>query len=240
MKLHVNVDHSATLREARGTPYPDPVEVALAAIEGGADGITVHLREDRRHIKDRDVFKMKELITVPLNLEMAATDEMINIALEVRPSISTIVPEKRMEKTTERGLILDGSDLISARKVEILKDAGIMVSFFVDTEFDIIEKAKQMGADRVELHTGPYSLATGRDVDLHLEQIASAASFAVKLGLKVAAGHGLDYKNVRRIALIKNIEELSIGHSIVSRSVLVGMKRAVEEMKELINLEVSH
>jgi pyridoxine 5-phosphate synthase len=238
MKLHVNVDHTATLREARGTPYPDPVEAALRAVEGGADGITIHLREDRRHIKDRDLYRMRETIRVPLNLEMAATDEMIAVALEVRPHTSTLVPERRMERTTERGLALDGrSDPVTAEKIASLGSAGIRVSLFIDPEDDVIERAAALGADRVELHTGEYCLAAGEEAAARLQRIVRAAGKAAKAGLLVAAGHGLDYGNVRPVARIAQIEELSIGHSIVCRAVMIGMKQAVREMKKAMEPE---
>jgi len=236
MKLHVNVDHVATLREARGTPYPDPVEAALLAIRGGADGITIHLREDRRHIKDRDLVRMKETIGVPLNLEMGATDEMIRIALKQRPHTSTLVPERREEQTTERGLFLDGkSDNVTAEKIRTLKDAGIRVSLFVDPVDEVLMRAAELGADRVELHTGEYCLAAGKDLEEHLARLERAVGKAAGLGLGVAAGHGLEYGNVGPVARLGEIEELSIGHSIVCRALYVGMEQAVREMKAAIS-----
>jgi pyridoxine 5-phosphate synthase len=236
MKLHVNVDHVATLREARGTSYPDPVEAALLAVRGGADGITIHLREDRRHIKDRDLIRMKKTIDVPLNLEMGATDEMIRIAVRERPHTSTLVPERREEQTTERGLFLDGkTDSVTAEKIGALKDAGIKVSLFVDPLDEVLRRASELGADRVELHTGDYCLAEGREKEEHLARIVKAVSTAAGLGLSVAAGHGLEYGNVGPIARLREIEELSIGHAIVCRAVSVGMEAAVREMKDMIN-----
>jgi pyridoxine 5-phosphate synthase len=236
MKLHVNVDHVATLREARGTPYPDPVEAALLALKGGADGITIHLREDRRHIKDRDLIRMKDAIDVPLNLEMGATDEMIRIAVRERPHTSTLVPERREEQTTERGLFLDGkSDSVTAKKIMTLKDAGIKVSLFVDPVEEVLNRAAELGADRVELHTGDYCLSSGKEREDHLARIAGAVGTAVSLGLGVAAGHGLEYGNVSPIVRLGDIEELSIGHAIVCRAVIVGMERAVREMKDIIS-----
>lgn len=237
MKLHVNVDHVATLREARGTPYPQPVEAALLAVRGGADGITVHLREDRRHINDRDLYKIKQAIEVPLNMEMAATEEMIRIALDARPHTSTLVPERREEQTTERGLFLDGkTDTVTAERIRTLQGGGIKVSLFVDPEEDILNRAAELGADRVELHTGEYSLERGDELEKHLDKIRKSVGFALKVGLKVAAGHGLEYDNVKPIACMRDIEELSIGHSIVSRAVFVGMEKAVREMKEVMKL----
>jgi pyridoxine 5-phosphate synthase len=235
MKLHVNVDHVATLREARGTPYPDPVEAARLAIRGGADGITMHLREDRRHIKDRDLEEVKATIDVPLNMEMAATDEMIAIALGVRPAVSTLVPERREEQTTERGLFADGrSDGVTAETVRALKAGGVRVSLFVDPVEEILERAARVGADRVELHTGAYCLAGGAERERLLAQIRRAVEIAAALGMAVAAGHGLAYDNVAPIARLRGIEELSIGHAIVGRAVFVGMEQAVREMKSLI------
>ena len=235
MKLHVNVDHVATLRQARGTTYPRPVEAAGLAVRGGADGITVHLREDRRHINDRDLFSVKDAIDVPLNMEMAATDEMIGIALKALPHTSTLVPEKRQEQTTERGLFIEGDDdLVTASKIRTLKDGGLRVSLFVDCDEDVLRKSAEMGADRVELHTGPYTLARGEEREKELEKIKWAVSFASSLGLGVAVGHGLDYENVKAVASVGGIEEFSIGHSIVSRAVIVGMEQAVREMREAI------
>ena len=236
MKLHVNVDHVATLRQARGTTYPSPVEAAGMAVRGGADGITVHLREDRRHINDRDLFSVKDTIHVPLNMEMAAIDEMIGIALKARPHTSTLVPEKRQEKTTERGLFIEGDDdLVTASKIRALKEGGLRVSLFVDCGEDVLRKSAGLGADRVELHTGPYTLATGAEREKELEKIAWAVAFASSLGLGVAVGHGLDYENVKAVAGIGGIEEFSIGHSIVSRAVIVGMEQAVREMRDAIS-----
>ena len=236
MKLHVNVDHVATLRQARGTTYPSPLEAAGLAVKGGADGITVHLREDRRHINDADLFSIKDAIQAPLNMEMAATDEMIGIALKAKPHTSTLVPEKRQEQTTERGLFIYGDeDLVTASKIKTLKDAGLRVSLFVDCDETVLRKSAELGADRVELHTGPYTLAEGAELDKELDKIAWAVSFASSLGLGVAVGHGLDYENVKAVAGIEGIEEFSIGHSIVSRAVIVGMEQAVRDMRNAIS-----
>lgn len=235
MILHVNVDHVATLREARGTKYPDPVEAALLAIKGGADGITVHLREDRRHIKDGDLRKLRDRISVTLNMEMAATDEMVSIACEIKPEISTIVPERRQERTTERGLnVTDGRGVDLEEKIRKLKSHGIKVSLFVEPVEEVIKEAASVGADIVELHTGKYSLLDGAERDAELEVIRKAARVAKVHGLFVAAGHGLDYSNVKPVSEIEEVEELSIGHSIVSRAVFVGMEKAVRQMKEII------
>ncbi len=234
-RLGVNVDHVATLREARKGKMPDPVAAAVIAETAGADGIVCHLREDRRHIKDKDLYLLKEVVKTHLNMEMAATDEMIKIAIEVLPDMVTLVPERREEITTEGGLdVVRHFDYIGD-VIEMLKQQGIVVSLFIDPEIQQIKAAAKLNADYIEIHTGLYAnaqdLATALD---ELEKIRSMAAAARKLGLGVSAGHGLNYQNVREVARIPQIEELNIGHSIVSKAVLVGMERAVQEMLTLI------
>ncbi len=238
MKLNVNIDHVATLRQARGTPYPDPVWAAALVELAGADGITVHLREDRRHIQDRDVRLLRQTVRGLLNLEMAATDEMVAIACELKPEVATLVPEKRQERTTEGGLDLERSGAQAARALSRLGATGIAVSLFIDPTAGAVRLAKEMGAPRVELHTGDYcarARATPNAGALaELDRLARAASGAVELGLHVAAGHGLDYANVREVAAIPAVTELNIGHAIIARAVLVGLERAVAEMVALL------
>lgn len=234
MLLGVNVDHVATIRQARGTDYPDPVEAALEAQVAGAELITVHLREDRRHIQDRDVKKLKQVLGCRLNLEMAITDEMIAIACELKPSDCCLVPEKREELTTEGGLDVLGQQARVSDAVEKLSKAGIRVSLFVDPDIDQLNAAKAAGAMAVELHTGRYAEAGFEEViRTELNEIRKAVEYARSLGLQVNAGHGLHYENVQPIAAIEGIEELNIGHAIVARSVFTGIRNAVTEMKKL-------
>lgn len=231
-RLHVNVDHVATLRQARGINYPDPVPAASICEMAGAQGITIHLREDRRHVVDRDLEIMRRVVTTVLNLEMAATDEMISIARSVRPDMCTLVPEKREERTTEGGLVVaDDLESVSAA-VASLHEAGIRVSLFVDPSRREIEASRQSGADMVELHTGDYCEAKVDQRGRQLDRLVDAAMASADLGLKVAAGHGLHYHNVAPVAQIPEVEELNIGHSIVARAVFVGMERAVRQMLE--------
>ena len=235
IKLGVNVDHVATVRQARRTVEPDPVAAAALAELAGADGITIHLREDRRHIQDRDLKLLKETVQTHLNLEMAASDEIIEIALQYRPDQATLVPEKRREVTTEGGLDVPGNSKLLSRAVARLKEAGIMVSLFVDPNPEVIRASAETGADAVELHTGCYANAgTQKDRERELELLKEAANLAGETGLKVLAGHGLTYFNIRPITTIEQLEEVNIGHSIISRAVLVGMERAVREMKALL------
>ena len=239
MKLHVNVDHVATLRQARRTSYPDPVWAAALVELAGGDGITVHLREDRRHIQDRDVRLLRSSVRGVLNLEMAATDEMVRIARDLKPDIVSLVPEKRQEQTTEGGLDVTGAAKASvAAAIEALTKDGIAVSLFIDPAEDAIEAAKELGAPRVELHTGDYCNVwrglAGAATQKELARIERSAVRGAELGLHVAAGHGLDYGNVGDVAAIREIEELNIGHAIVARAVLVGMERAVREMREAV------
>ena len=233
--LHVNVDHIATVRQARLTTEPDPVYGALIAEQAGAQGITVHLREDRRHIQDRDVATLRQTVQTKLNLEMAATDNMVSIALATKPEICTLVPEKREEVTTEGGLDLIGQQQSLAEKIERLKAGGIRVSLFIDPVADQIAMAKQLKADDIELHTGEYANATTeQDQQAQLDRLIQGAQLGHQHGLQINAGHGLTYFNVGPIARLPFISELNIGHSIVARSIYVGMKTAVEEMTALI------
>ncbi|WP_432452473.1 MULTISPECIES: pyridoxine 5'-phosphate synthase [unclassified Agarivorans] len=233
--LGVNVDHIATLRQARGTTYPDPVLAAGIAETAGADGITIHLREDRRHIIDRDVAIMSQTVQTRLNLEMAVTDEMIEIACQHKPHFVCLVPEKREELTTEGGLDIVGQLEKITAAVEKLTEAGILVSLFIDADDEQIDAAVASGAPFIELHTGHYAdAATESAQQAELKKIAAAASYASDKGLKVNAGHGLHYHNVLPIAAMPEVIELNIGHAIIARAVLVGMSEAVREMKALM------
>jgi len=234
MLLCVNIDHVATIRQARKGIEPDPVMAATLAILGGADGITVHLREDRRHIQDRDLRILKEIIPVELNLEMAATKEMIGIALKTKPDLVTLVPEKRQELTTEGGLDVRYHQKTMQEAIKKLHGAGIPVSLFINPDPGPIELSGEIGSDMVEVHTGKYSDTKGRQQEREFARIAKAVQYALDKGLLVNAGHGLNYFNVKNIASIKGIRGLYIGHSIVSRAVFVGLERAVREMKELL------
>ena len=236
--LGVNVYHVATLRQARQTAYPDPLEAAKVAIRGGADQITIHLREDRRHIQDADVESMRAVLDRPLNLEMAAADEIVSIACRIRPHTATLVPERREELTTEGGLDVAGSAQELASVVERLKDAGIAVSMFIDPVINQIEASVKIGADAVELHTGAYCDAIDEaQTSLELARLIEAARLASKTKIRVAAGHGLNYLNTARVVQsLPEVTEYNIGHAIVARSVFVGMEEAVREMKEILNL----
>lgn len=229
-KLGVNVDHVATIRQARRTFEPDPVGAVVLCELAGADSITVHLREDRRHIQDRDVRVLRQTLKVPMNLEMACTDEMVGIALEVKPEYVCLVPEKRQEVTTEGGLDVLGARAELAKAIPRLRDAGIKVSLFIDPDRAQIQASADLGAHFIELHTGTYA-ETWRESDRELSRLAAGAAFAQELGLVVNAGHGLTYWNVFPVASIPGMHELNIGHSIVARAVLVGLERAVREMK---------
>lgn len=235
MILGVNVDHVATIREARKTFEPDPVMAATLAILGGCDGITAHLREDRRHLNDRDLRVLREVVHCELNLEMAATREMVRIAIEVRPDMVTLVPEKREELTTEGGLDVAGQKKHIRETVKKLQGAGIPVSLFINPHIMDVDVSKETGAEMVELHTGLYANAKGKRQESELHRVIEAVKIANKLGLTANAGHGLNYFNVREIASIEGIRGLYIGHSIISRAVLVGIERAVMEMKGLID-----
>jgi pyridoxine 5-phosphate synthase len=234
-RLGVNVDHIATLRQARRASYPDPVAAAVLAELAGAGQITVHLREDRRHIQDRDLKLLRGVCQTLLNLEMAATPEMVKVAYEIRPDVATLVPERREELTTEGGLDVTGQFEAVRKVVRSLQDAEITVSLFIDPQLDQIRSSHKCAANRVELHTGRYCEArVGADRARELSRIIDAAKTAAKLGMGVAAGHGLNYANVKPIAAIGEIDELNIGHAIVARAVLVGFERAVSEMLDLM------
>ncbi|MFH1702516.1 MAG: pyridoxine 5'-phosphate synthase [Nitrospirota bacterium] len=234
MLLGVNVDHVATIRQARKGVEPDPVMAATLAILGGADGITIHLREDRRHIQDRDLKMLREFVPVELNLEMAATKEMVGIAIKTKPDLVTIVPEKRQELTTEGGLDVKSQRKSIGKAIKKLHDKDILVSLFINPDFEDISLSKQINTDMVEIHTGMYANTKGKRQHEELIRIMNAVRYTLDIGLTVNAGHGLNYFNVQKIASMKDIRGLYIGHSIVSRAVLVGMERAVREMKDLI------
>ncbi|MCA1958909.1 MAG: pyridoxine 5'-phosphate synthase [Nitrospira sp.] len=234
-RLGVNIDHVATLRQARGGADPDPLAAAVLVELAGADGLVVHLREDRRHIQDRDLQLLREITRTKLDLEMAADEAMIKIALTVKPDLVTLVPEKRQELTTEGGLDVMGQRERIERAVGLLHNGGIPVSLFVEPDLQQIKAAHKIAADFVELHTGRYANATrSKEADAEYEAIAQAAKLAYKLGMGVNAGHGLNYRNVKRLTHIPEIVEYNIGHSIVARAVFVGLPQAVKEMKVLL------
>ena len=233
-KLGVNIDHIATLRQARREGFPDVVAAALACERAGADGITCHLREDRRHIQDADVYDLRRAIKTKLNLEMAASDEIVAVALDVRPHDVCLVPEKRHELTTEGGLDAAGNIKLLSGVVSRLKGAGITVSMFINPDVKQIEASRIIGADCVELHTGSYATArSSEDISKRFDEIKSASIVALKSGLILNAGHGLDYANVRAVALIPGMNELNIGFSIIARAVFAGLESAVREMKKI-------
>ncbi|MDZ5601229.1 pyridoxine 5'-phosphate synthase [Pseudomonas sp. RP23018S] len=235
MLLGVNIDHVATLRQARGTRYPDPVKAALDAEEAGADGITVHLREDRRHIQERDVLLLKDVLQTRMNFEMGVTEEMMAFAERIRPAHICLVPETRQELTTEGGLDVAGQEVRIKAAVERLASTGAEVSLFIDADLRQIEAAHRVGAPAIELHTGRYADAqTPAEMAEELQRIADGVALGVGLGLVVNAGHGLHYHNVEAIAAIKGINELNIGHALVAHALFVGFKQAVAEMKALI------
>ena len=235
MRLGVNIDHVATLRQARRGRYPDPVAAAAVAELGGADQITLHVREDRRHVNDRDLSLLRQTVNGTLNLEMAALQPMVDLALHERPDTCTLVPERREELTTEGGLDAIGHRDEVRRVTRALRDGGIEVSLFIDPDLEQIKASHRADAQAVELHTGRYCEARGADErKRELSRLVDAAKAAGKLGLRVAAGHGLDYWNVKPVASIEEIAELNIGYAIVCRAVLVGLERAVRDMKELI------
>lgn len=234
-RLGVNIDHVATIRQARGGNDPDPLTAAILVELAGADGLVVHLREDRRHIQDRDLTMLREIVRTKLDLEMAADDAMAKIALGVKPDLVTLVPERRQELTTEGGLDVATHRERIQKIVDMLRDGGIPTSLFVEPTLDQIKAAHKIGAAYVELHTGRYANAKrSKEEDEEFEAITQAAKLAYKLGLGVNAGHGLNYKNVKRLARLPEIVEFNIGHSIIARSVMVGLAQAVREMKELV------
>lgn len=234
-KLGLNVDHIATVRQARGGVEPDPVAAASIGELAGAEGITIHLREDRRHIQDRDLEILRQTVKTKLNLEMAATQEIIRIALNIKPEQVTLVPERRQELTTEGGLDVILNQKLITDTVKRLQDAGIIVSLFIDPNQEQIKAANKTGADYIEIHTGTYCEAYSTpDMHVELEKIDTAIKLARKVGLGVNAGHGLNYFNIKPVASLGGIEEYNIGHSIISRAVLTGLDRAVRDMVELI------
>ncbi|MCF2856268.1 pyridoxine 5'-phosphate synthase [Pseudoalteromonas sp. SMS1] len=233
--LGVNVDHIATLRQARGTSYPDPAHAAAVAEHAGADGITIHLREDRRHIQDRDVYVMAKTIQTRMNLEIAVTDEMLDIACEVKPEYVCLVPEKREELTTEGGLDVAGNQQKVTEAVQKLADAGIKVSLFIDADKAQIDAAKATGAPYIEIHTGAYADAQSDDAQkAELERIREGVQYAHGIGIVVNAGHGLHYHNIKPIAEMPEIYELNIGHAIIARAAIDGLEKAVRDMKRLM------
>ncbi|HEY3432766.1 MAG TPA: pyridoxine 5'-phosphate synthase [Rhodocyclaceae bacterium] len=242
IELGVNIDHVATLRQARRTWEPDPVWAAVEAHLGGADGITVHLREDRRHIQDDDVRRLRDTTQIKLNLEMAATDEMVNIACRLKPEMAMLVPEGRHEVTTEGGLDVAGQEARLKQVIARLTDAGIVTSVFIDAELPQVEAAARIGNKVCEIHTGPYAHAfhgQGRDAEspavlAEIAKVRAAGEAILQLGMRFNAGHALNYYNVQPIAALPGIRELHIGHSIVSRSVFIGLREAVREMKKLM------
>nr|WP_314265625.1 pyridoxine 5'-phosphate synthase [uncultured Moellerella sp.] len=233
--LGVNIDHIATVRNARGTQYPDPVQAAFVVEQAGADGITVHLREDRRHITDRDVELLNSTIQTRMNLEMAVTDEMIEIACRIKPAFCCLVPEKREEVTTEGGLDVAGQKQKIAQAVKRLNDAGIKVSLFIDADHIQIDAAQEVGAPFIEIHTGAYADAkTAEEQEVEFRRIRDGVAYAALKGLSVNAGHGLTYHNVQAIAALPEIYELNIGHAIIGRALFSGLDKAVADMKALL------
>jgi pyridoxine 5-phosphate synthase len=235
MKFSLNIDHIATLRNSRGEEQPDPVTAALIAEQAGVDGIVVHLREDRRHINERDVRLLRELITTKLDLEMAATDEIIRIACDVGPELATIVPEKRQELTTEGGInVIDNISRLKSA-INDMHDAGIIISLFIEPNIDQIDASAEINSDFIEIHTGVFANAVSEEEQFdELEKIRIAVKHAKKLGLGVNAGHGLDYQNIKIFREVPDIDEVSIGHAVISRAVFVGLKEAIHEMIRLI------
>ena len=234
MRLAVNIDHIATLRNARGEQEPDPITAALVAEQCGAAGIVCHLREDRRHIKDNDLSRLRQAVTTKLDLEMAMTTELQQIALKTRPELITRVPEKREELTTEGGFDITRHFAVLAEFLKPFKPAGVEVSLFIEPDKNAIDLSAEAGADIVELHTGLYALKQGDERVLELTRIREAAAYARGLGLKVVAGHGLDYRNIAPFREITDIEEVSIGHAIIARAVITGLEEAVKEMLRII------
>lgn len=234
-KLSLNIDHVATLRQSRDTHYPDPVDAAVLAQLAGVDGITVHPREDRRHIQDRDVFLLRKVLQVPLTLEMALTDEMVELALKVKPQACTLVPELRQERTTESGLQVAGQEKKLQPNIQKLLDAGIAVSVFIDAREDEIAAVQSLGCPFIEIHTGPYSTAkTQEEENREFVIVEQAAQYAHSIGLKVNVGHGLHYHNTTRMAALPLIQWIHTGHSIIGHAVMVGVERAVREMQEIL------
>jgi len=236
IELGINIDHIATIRQARKTFEPDPVIAAAMAEQGGADGITFHLREDRRHIQERDVELLIQTVTVRTNFEIACADDVLSICCRVKPDWALLVPESRQEVTTEGGLDVAADSGRVAAAIAKIKEAGILVSLFIDPDIHQIEAASKLGADAVELHTGPYALAKHDAQTTELARLSDAGRATTAAGMRLNAGHGLNYTNVRAVAAIPEIAELNIGHSIISRAVMVGMKEAVSEMRRILDL----
>ncbi len=236
IELGINIDHVATVRQARRTFEPDPVVAAALAEQGGADGITFHLREDRRHIQERDVELLMRTVTVKTNMEFGCADEIVDIACKTKPTWALLVPENRAEVTTEGGLDVASDQGRIAAAVQRLRDADILVSLFIDPDIQQVEAAGSLGVDAVELHTGPYALATRQNLPDELTRLTDAAEVTASLGMRLHAGHGLNYTNVRPVAAIPNMKELNIGHSVVSRAVMVGMREAVAEMRRILDV----
>ncbi len=236
LRLGVNIDHVATLRNARGGLHPDPVAAAKLAVEAGANGITAHLREDRRHIRDIDMERIKDEVDAPLNFEMAATDEMVEIAVRVLPNACCLVPEKRQELTTEGGLAVAGCHNQLAHHIRALQDQGIRVSLFIDPAGHEIEAAREIGADIIELHAGPYTDAQGDARAAELKRLVEGAILAEKLGLECHAGHGLNYETVEDVAAIQTIVELNIGHFLVGEAIFVGLEQSIQHMRQLMDI----
>ncbi len=234
IELGVNIDHIATLRQARGTSYPDLIEAAFLAEEAGANAITIHLREDRRHIQDQDVYDLRKTIKTRMNLELAATDEMVNIACDVHPEDACVVPEKREELTTEGGLDVIGQYDRIFKATKQLKENDIRVSLFIEPNVEHIKRVLEIGAPVIELHTGTYANASGDEQKKELDRIIEATEFAHEQGIHVNAGHGLDYSNTTAIAAIPQMRELNIGHSLISRAVFVGISRATQQIIEVM------
>jgi pyridoxine 5-phosphate synthase len=231
LRLGVNIDHVATIRNARGGPHPDPVRAAHMAAQAGADGITVHLREDRRHITDDDLVRLANAVTLPINLEMAATDEMLDIALRAKPHAACIVPERRQERTTEGGLDVVGGDNHLKPIIHKLRDGNMRVSLFIEASLAQIEAAARIGAQVVELHTGKYSHQSGAALEAELQRLQQAAAAAQQLGLEVHAGHGLTYDNVGPVAAIPEVVELNIGHFLIGEAVFLGLDASIRHMR---------
>ncbi len=232
MRLGVNIDHVATIREARGTIYPDPVYAAVLAELGGADGITVHIRQDRRHIKERDVLILKDIVKTHLNVESSINQDIQDFLVKVKPRWVCLVPERKEEITTEGGLDIEKFQTETKTAIERLKSAGIKVSIFIEPEKEIVKRAREMGADAVEFHTGKYA---ENPIQSEIDRIEEASEYGASLELEIHAGHGLHYRNIHPLLRIKEIEEFNIGHAIIAHSIFVGIERAVREMKEIIN-----
>jgi pyridoxine 5-phosphate synthase len=235
LRLGINIDHVATVRNARGEAHPDPIRAAKIAQSAGADGITAHLREDRRHIRDNDIFRIKEEIALPLNFEMAATDEMLEIALKVKPNACCLVPEKRTEVTTEGGLDIISNQKILTPYIQKLKGVGIRVSLFIDPHTAQVEASKNIGADIIELHTGSYCHAESAEKKAQLQRIITAAKTAEQVGIECHAGHGLSFDNVKPIAAIANIIELNIGHFLIGEAIFIGLEASIKQMRKLMD-----